>query len=66
MLMKDTTVHSVQWSMPINFQGGDNWFYLLFPLHKVKGQYVHIHIKRKGVAWHMTSKDEFNQLWSFI
>ena len=24
MLMKDTTAHSVQWSMPINFQGGDN------------------------------------------
>ena len=24
MLMKDNTVQSVQWSMPINFQGGDN------------------------------------------
>ena len=24
MLMKETTVHSVQWSMPVNFQGGDN------------------------------------------
>ena len=44
MLMKDTTAHSVQWSMPINFQGGDNWFDLLFPLYKVKGQLVHIRI----------------------
>ena len=24
MLMKDTIAHSVEWSMPINFQGGDN------------------------------------------
>ena len=24
MLMKNTTAHSLQWSMPINFQGGDN------------------------------------------
>ena len=24
MLMKDTTAHGVQWSIPINFQGGDN------------------------------------------
>ena len=24
MLMKDTTAHSVQLSMPVNFQGGDN------------------------------------------
>ena len=38
MLMKDTTAHSVEWSMPTNFQGGDNWFYLLLALYKVKGQ----------------------------
>ena len=25
--------------------GGDDWFDLLFPLYKVKGQQVHIHIK---------------------
>ena len=24
MLMKDTRGHSVEWPMPINFQGGDN------------------------------------------
>ena len=24
MLMKDTIAQSVEWSMPINFQGGDN------------------------------------------
>ena len=24
MLMKDTIAHSVEWSIPINFQGGDN------------------------------------------
>ena len=24
MLMKDTIAHSVEWSMPINFHGGDN------------------------------------------
>ena len=24
MLMKDNIAHSVEWSMPINFQGGDN------------------------------------------
>ena len=37
MLMKDTTAHSVERSMPINFQGGDNWFNLLLSLYKVKG-----------------------------
>ena len=44
MLMKNITAHNVQWSMPINFQGGDNWFDLLFPLYKVKGQLLHIHV----------------------
>ena len=38
MLMKDTIGHSVDWFMPINFQGGDNWFYLLLSLYEVKGQ----------------------------
>ena len=38
MLMKDTTAYSVEWSMPINFQGGDNWFDLLLSLYKVRSQ----------------------------
>ena len=38
MLMKDTIAQSVKWSMPINFQGGDNWFDLLLSLYEVKGQ----------------------------
>ena len=38
MLMKDTTAHSVDWSVPVNFQEGDNWFDLLLSLYKVKGQ----------------------------
>ena len=38
MLMKDTIAHSVEWSLPINFQGGDNWFDLLLSLYQVKGQ----------------------------
>ena len=38
MLMKDTIGHGVEWSMPINFQGSDNWFDLLLSLYQVKGQ----------------------------
>ena len=38
MLMEDTIGHSVEWSMPIYFQGGDNWFDLLLSLYEVKGQ----------------------------
>ena len=38
MLMKDTIAQSVEWSMLINFQGGDNWFDLLLSLYEVKGQ----------------------------
>ena len=36
MLMKDTTAQRVELSMPMNFQGGDNWFDLLLSLYKVK------------------------------
>ena len=38
MLMKDDMAHSVEWSRPINFQGGDNWFDLMLALYEVKGQ----------------------------
>ena len=38
MLMKDTIAHSVEWSLPINFQGGDTWFDPLLSLYQVKGQ----------------------------
>ena len=38
MLMKDTIAHSEERSLPINFQGGDNWFDLLLSLYEVKGK----------------------------